>query len=350
MRFSVLIPVYNVEKYLKECLDSVLQQDFTDFEVILVNDGSTDGSKAICEEYSRNDSRILFFDKNKEGISLTRRYLIKHAKGEYIVFLDSDDYMENNLLLVLNKAIEEKNPDIVLYRYRRISDTGKNLGDDTGVMPNNSFFDQDNKNTFLLYLVSSSRLNPFWTKCIRTSIVDKDEDYNDYSEIVTGEDLLQSIVPIFNAKTILYIDEVLVNYRKSNTGIGRNFKEKYIDDFEIVRNYVLSKLKEHNVSEDVFYAFYTGYLENMMSFIIYLAKLSSSTSEFELKCKKIQSFSIFQDASRIVSLSDLHSYGVQKDYYYLMKEKYRKLFVRYKCKVIIKDSLKGLVSIFGGDV
>ena len=94
MRFSVLIPVYNVEKYLDQCLTSVLTQDYSDFEVVLVNDGSTDQSPIICQKYAESDPRVKYYDKNNEGLLLTRRYSIKRASGEYIVFLDSDDYWE----------------------------------------------------------------------------------------------------------------------------------------------------------------------------------------------------------------------------------------------------------------
>ena len=182
MRFSVLIPVYNVEKYLDQCLKSVLTQDFTDFEVILVNDGSTDQSPVICKSIAESDSRVKFYDKENEGLLLTRRFSIKQASGEYILFLDSDDFWEQGVLTKLNQEIEAYHVDMICYRFRIITDAGKHIKDDIGVFPDRSFFDKDNKEVFLKEFVRSSRLNNMWIKCVRSSIVDREADYSAFGD------------------------------------------------------------------------------------------------------------------------------------------------------------------------
>src|SRR5690606_22590995 len=90
-KVSVIIPVYNTENYLRECLDSILAQTFTDFEVLLINDGSTDSSGKICDEYAEKDSRIKVFHKENGGVSSARNLGLDNAKGEWICFVDSDD-------------------------------------------------------------------------------------------------------------------------------------------------------------------------------------------------------------------------------------------------------------------
>ena len=92
---SVIIPVYNVEKYLRRCLDSVVGQTYKDLEIILVDDGSTDGSTEICEEYAKKDSRIRFLRKQNGGLSSARNAGLLVATGEYVTFVDSDDYIED---------------------------------------------------------------------------------------------------------------------------------------------------------------------------------------------------------------------------------------------------------------
>ena len=95
---SVIVPVYNVEKYLEECLDSIQDQTYSDIEVILVNDGSTDSSKEICKKYCKQDSRFLLINQENQGLSAARNKGVEISTGEYIVFVDSDDIIKTNYL------------------------------------------------------------------------------------------------------------------------------------------------------------------------------------------------------------------------------------------------------------
>ena len=93
MRFSVILPIYKVEKYLAECVDSILKQSFSDYEIILVDDGSPDTSGAICDEYAKKDARVRVIHKKNGGLSDARNAGFEIACGEYVVFIDSDDYV-----------------------------------------------------------------------------------------------------------------------------------------------------------------------------------------------------------------------------------------------------------------
>ena len=101
-KISVIVPVYNTEKYLRRCVDSILAQTYTDFELLLVNDGSTDGSGAICDEYATRDQRVRVFHKNNGGVSSARNLGLDNACGEWITFADSDDYVYPNWLTIFN--------------------------------------------------------------------------------------------------------------------------------------------------------------------------------------------------------------------------------------------------------
>lgn len=114
-KFSIIIPIYNVEDYLSKCLDSVIEQTLMDIEIICVNDGSKDKSLNILQQYSNNDNRIRIISKENGGLSSARNAGLKVAKGDYICFLDSDDYAEPNLCERLYTEILEYKPDIIAF-------------------------------------------------------------------------------------------------------------------------------------------------------------------------------------------------------------------------------------------
>ena len=117
---SIIVPVYNAEQYLPRCIDSILAQTFTDFELLLVDDGSTDKSGDICDEYAKKDSRIRVFHKENGGVSSARNVGLDNAKGEWVCFADSDDKMSETYVLNLVKAIKDDNT-LVLSNYRPIN-------------------------------------------------------------------------------------------------------------------------------------------------------------------------------------------------------------------------------------
>ena len=121
---SIVVPVYNVEKYLRECVDSLLAQDFQDCEILLVNDGSTDSSPAICEEYARRDGRIRVIHQENQGLSAARNTGIDAAQGEYLLFVDSDDYLPEGALSHLHALAVEHNADFVAGTFLRLFDNG----------------------------------------------------------------------------------------------------------------------------------------------------------------------------------------------------------------------------------
>ena len=115
MLFSLLIPVYQVEKYVRQCIDSILNQSEQDFEIVLADDGSTDSSGAICDEYAdRYPSRVKVFHKENEGPLLTRRRLLERASGQFVLFADSDDELEENALSALKTVIGKTDADMII--------------------------------------------------------------------------------------------------------------------------------------------------------------------------------------------------------------------------------------------
>ena len=113
-KISVIVPVYNTEKYIGRCIESILNQSYKELEVIVINDGSSDGSAEIIRKYAENDSRIIFIDNKNYGVSESRNIGIRNAKGEYIQFVDSDDFIDENMLKDTLKLLEEHNVDMVI--------------------------------------------------------------------------------------------------------------------------------------------------------------------------------------------------------------------------------------------
>ena len=123
--FSIIVPVYNDENNLTRCLDSIISQTFTDFECLLIDDGSTDNSPAICDEYAKKNSRIRVFHKNNEGISKTRQFGINNATGRFTVFVDSDDWIESSLLQKAVQVIDTAKADIIFMDFYDENSLGK---------------------------------------------------------------------------------------------------------------------------------------------------------------------------------------------------------------------------------
>ena len=129
MNVSIVIPVYNKEQYITSCMESLLRQDFDDFEIVAVDDGSTDGSGAACDRMAATDSRIHVFHTPNQGVTAARRYGVEQAKGRYILFVDSDDELKGGALRALYDTIEETGADEVMGTYRtqhgRLHDSGR---------------------------------------------------------------------------------------------------------------------------------------------------------------------------------------------------------------------------------
>lgn len=119
---SIVVPVYNTEKYLDKCISSILNQTFTDFELILVNDGSTDNSIDILKKYKNIDSRVVIIDKKNEGSIKARKEGIKKSQSEYITFVDSDDWLENNALERAYNELKKNNSDVVVFNMYKVID------------------------------------------------------------------------------------------------------------------------------------------------------------------------------------------------------------------------------------
>lgn len=222
MKFSILIPVYNVENYLSRCLDSILVQNVPYYEVILVNDGSTDSSGSICDYYiQKYPQQFQVIHKRNEGLLSARRIGLSHAKGEYVCFLDSDDYWEPNYLEVLSAEISDNNPDIIVFGYSLVGHSHRILERSHPSLPE-GLYEHESKDLVYSTLLKDTSLNSLCAKCIKRTVIDIDHDYSPLYFVSMGEDLLQSL-PIFDAATIISILHTpLYNYFQNENSITQS--------------------------------------------------------------------------------------------------------------------------------
>ena len=129
---SVIIPVYNNEKYIARCLDSLIQQTYSEFEALVINDGSKDNSGEIIQSYAEHDKRFRYFEQENQGVSVARNKGLDNAKGEYVLFLDGDDWLDNDVLERLHNEMTEHNLDCVSYMFRHVYEDGIPPNEDAG--------------------------------------------------------------------------------------------------------------------------------------------------------------------------------------------------------------------------
>jgi len=297
MLFSILVPVYNIENFLSDCIESVIRQSYTNFELLLVNDGSTDSSGSICDDYANKDTRIKVFHKQNEGLILARRYAIKRSKGQFILFLDSDDMWTQGLLQMVYDTIHEHSADLVMYKYARVSEKGKYLSDQPGVFPDQSVFTPENKIRIFSEIVKGSELNNIWAKAVRREIIDIDADYTERRK-TNVEDLLQSLPLFKNASKIVYRDKACYLYRQRRGSVTNSFDPRYITNADYVRHKVYDCLCEldydtpSNLKE-----FFIWYCKISVNHVIRLMSSSLSYDEKKKYLEVIRNLDFFRRAT-----------------------------------------------------
>lgn len=222
---SIIIPVYNVESYLKKCLDSIINQTYKNIEIIIVNDGSTDKSLQICKEYRENDSRIKLISHSNIGISQSRNIGIQNANGKYLMFVDSDDWIDYETCQNAIQKIEEYNSDLILFSYIKEYESSS---ESKYILPKQNHYTRDNIYTLqrrLVGLFEDELQNPehadslvtVWGKLYKTNIIKENKLYfEDTKNIGTAEDMLFNLHYFKYINTAFYIHKSYYHYRKNN--------------------------------------------------------------------------------------------------------------------------------------
>ncbi|OSX99190.1 hypothetical protein BTJ45_03867 [Bacillus mycoides] len=246
---SIVVPIYNVEKYLEECIVSLLQQNIENIEILLIDDGSTDGSKGIMEKYSKLDKRITCIYKENEGLGPTRNLGTQKAQGQYIMYLDSDDYVQPNSLENLIEEMKKSNQNIIIFN-------GEGFYDESYKICKKKYFNVNssvNKYTGSLKKYCLLDLQPACLKVQSKSFL---EDNNIYfsNENIYGEDVSFWLTCIGKTDSIKYFNLNIYRrrYREGSimTNPGRNARDRlvtykdllYVSDDKVVLNFIRNYL------------------------------------------------------------------------------------------------------------
>lgn len=320
-KVSVIMPVYNAERYLSEAIESVLNQAYTDFELLLINDRSADNSKEICKEYSKKDRRIVLLENNSEshGPGPTRNMGLDYATGEYIYFMDADDWADEELLQCAVNRMQETNADIVQFgviyeRYDQNSSeqyfwSGKDLLTKDEIKRDFFYYWKENRNSLWMHLFRRETV-----KTIR------------FENIIIGEDISYIMDALCNAEKIAYIAKALYHYRYVEGSTSHRWIKNTIECREIIWNHQLNFLKSFQEDMDKL-AFaevaYDNYIWAIYQLSSNLCTLSYGEKKRELiKMEKKMDFDEYRE---IYPLELQH--GIEKMKYALVKYRLERILL-----------------------
>lgn len=289
--FYIIVPVYNSERFLSRCITSIIQQSFSDYRLILIDDGSTDSSGAICDSFAKDNSNVIVLHQTNQGQILARLAGIKYAKDNahslqktepYIVFADSDDSLKPKALEKIHAAILENNyADLIVYGYDKISESGNVLEKYNQKIYFSGY--TSDKHTILKTITAKTKPNycSLWSKAVKLSLMGT--DYNeDLLNLKFGEDAIQSYELFCKCKDAFFMNESLYNYTINKASVSFTMNPvKGIEDTIVGTAFILMQFKSLNVlsNEDLKY-FYIDSKRTLIS------KLSGIVNSRRLKRKE----------------------------------------------------------------
>lgn len=268
MMISIVVPVYNAERYLQECIQSVINQTNSNWELILVDDGSIDKSGEICDAFAEAyPNKILSFHKQNEGQFLTRQYGIKKCTGEYIGFLDADDLLDKDYVNTIVDFIEKNGPkDVICFNF---SEFQNDVFIEKKQLKKRNFETEEELKALHLQIINGKLTGSMCSKIFKKGLI-KSVDIND--EIVSqkkyGEDAFQSFAIMLNANRVSFLKDNLYFYRDNPAGFSQGFEKKDFDYFntkyifELLEGFTLKKYSDddflkqlyaRNFNETVYY-------------------------------------------------------------------------------------------------
>ena len=238
---SILMPVYNACEYLEETVDSILNQTYEEFELVIVNDGSSDNTGVICNRLEEKDDRIRVIHKENTGVSDTRNIALDNAKGKYIAFIDSDDSVHKDYLKILLSSIEKSNGQLAVcgFKERKISTNGQIEELSRVFYPKEVIATEDMKD-LIMDFGNSRLLNPLWNKLYSREIIEEN-NIRFKEEVETGEDFIFNLQYFRKINNICFSKEELYYYIRRN---NNSITYQYID------NMYEKGLKIHSLLED----------------------------------------------------------------------------------------------------
>ncbi|MBE6949082.1 MAG: glycosyltransferase [Ruminococcaceae bacterium] len=279
MLISYLVPVYNVEKYIRQCLDSILSQSGAEFEVLLLDDGSTDSSGTICDEYARAYPNIVrVIHKENEGVLKNRCRGFVMAKGDWYVSVDPDDCIKENHLQTIVAAIEQYDCDMLMFDYESFYPDGRT--EPSGIdIQDIQIYENGGKQDIYKKRLLKNKYNNMWTKAIKRSVVDFETDYDALGVKNMCDDAILSYELYTRAKRIVFIPDVLYSYRRSIVSITSNVNMDYWHAVRVCIELGWKYVKLWNVPENVAQAYGARCVSDYCNFLGWLLMKSGLDEE-----------------------------------------------------------------------
>lgn len=236
---SIIVPVYKVEKYLCECVDSILSQTYENFELILVDDGSPDNSGKICDKYAEKDKRIKVIHKENAGVSSARNIGLDNAKGEYITFIDSDDTVDKRYLELMYKKLEETKSDLCFCHFDRFGDDAFHSSNEKP-FPNFCICDTKSDEFFnfvkRFFNFKNNILGSCWRVLYKSTTINS--RFN--TSMIFCEDLVFILNVLLNATSFCSIDNVLYHYRTNMSSALNSYKKNFLSNQLVLQKEIIS--------------------------------------------------------------------------------------------------------------
>lgn len=304
IKYSIVVPIYNAEDYLKECINSVLCQEYQNFELLLINDGSRDSSLIICENFKLLDTRIKVFNQENSGQMMAREMGITQASGDYCLFLDADDYWDKDLLYRINCEISKTNCDLLLFKYKKVNNDGTQLNVPDSLFKDLTLFYEKDKEEIFKILISSFKLNNIVCKVVKRNILLKIKSSKIKNrDIKHGEDLLQSLPMIIYSEKILYLDAPFYNYREVNNSVTNTFNKNLFRDITIVRGILLENLIENNLdNENNLVSFYSFYVKIILKNLYVLSNSHLKVNQKIDILRDLKNTQLYSNSSKYIEI------------------------------------------------
>lgn len=267
MEISIIVPIYNVEHYLPTCLNSIKKQTFTDFEIILVNDGSTDASLSIAKEFVKTDKRAFLVSQSNAGLSAARNAGLFAAKGKYIIFIDSDDWIEPNMLEVLHNEVIKHSPDFICFRLQF-----DNLLLKKRTIYGKKFkFEQLYGSTILKdALLVKNIPTAAWAKMYNHSFLA--ENNLKFEPGIVNEDTLFTIQTACCAQKVTFVNQIFYHAIEREGSISRSSQERLFLDMITALNKTKEYLLEKAMFNEIKIYYEARYLKSLLYNILQIAQ------------------------------------------------------------------------------
>ena len=258
VKVSIIVPVYNVEKYIDRCLKSLVNQTLKDIEILIIDDGTPDNSINICERYSKNDNRIKIFNKKNEGLGLTRNYGIKKASGEYVAFIDSDDYVDLDYYEKLYNKAKKTNADVCFSDFKNVTEKNEILDDNIRCIP----FKDDiiDSNSVLLNMLNVPTCNKditnymgmsVWRAIYKLDIIKTNNIFFVSERKYISEDIVFNFDFLENSKVVSFIRDSYYYYCYNNNSLTNVYRNDRFYKNKILIKELIDKSKKYGKENEL---------------------------------------------------------------------------------------------------